>query len=135
MAKHSTLTGADLHEPKGVSSALSGNVYIADGAGSGAWDNLPASDVSVADASSLFSGTDVESVLQEIYEAPVFLHGVLADVSTASFVMVPIPDDGEVSKITFTLGAAITAANATITVTRGGDSASLGTQVITQAGS
>lgn len=34
---HSTLTGSDLHESKGVSTALSGTVYVADGAGSGAW--------------------------------------------------------------------------------------------------
>ncbi len=37
MAAHSTLTGADLHEPKGVASATSGTVYSADGAGSGSW--------------------------------------------------------------------------------------------------
>jgi hypothetical protein len=34
---HSTLTGADLHEPKGVAAATAGDVYIADGAGSGSW--------------------------------------------------------------------------------------------------
>jgi Phage Tail Collar Domain. len=36
---HSTLTGSALHEPKGVSAATSGQVYIADGAGSGAWSS------------------------------------------------------------------------------------------------
>jgi hypothetical protein len=35
MPAHSTLTGADLHEPKGAAAASSGAVYIADGAGSG----------------------------------------------------------------------------------------------------
>jgi hypothetical protein len=34
---HSSLTGADLHEPKGAATATSGQVYVADGAGSGAW--------------------------------------------------------------------------------------------------
>lgn len=34
---HASLTGADLHEPKGVSAASSGQVYVADGAGSGTW--------------------------------------------------------------------------------------------------
>lgn len=34
---HSALTGSDLHEPKGVAAALSGEAYIADGAGSGSW--------------------------------------------------------------------------------------------------
>lgn len=34
---HSTLTGSDLHEPKGAASATSGQVYVANGAGSGVW--------------------------------------------------------------------------------------------------
>lgn len=34
---HSTLTDPYLHEPKGVAAALAGQVYIADGAGSGDW--------------------------------------------------------------------------------------------------
>lgn len=40
---HSTLTGSDLHEPKGVASANSGQIYIADGAGSGTWTTLDTS--------------------------------------------------------------------------------------------
>ena len=38
---HSTLTGADLHEPKGVASASSGDIYVANGAGSGAHELCP----------------------------------------------------------------------------------------------
>jgi len=34
---HSILTGADLHEPKGVSIANSNTVYVANGSGSGSW--------------------------------------------------------------------------------------------------
>jgi hypothetical protein len=34
---HSTLTDPYLHEPKGAGAAANGQVYIADGAGSGAW--------------------------------------------------------------------------------------------------
>lgn len=37
MALHKDLTGADLHEPKGISTATSGQVYIANGLGSGVW--------------------------------------------------------------------------------------------------
>ena len=36
---HSTLTGADLHEPKGVAAANADQIYIANGSGSGAWTN------------------------------------------------------------------------------------------------
>lgn len=38
--EHSLLTGASLHEPKGVESASSGEVYVADGLGTGAWSAL-----------------------------------------------------------------------------------------------
>jgi len=35
--QHSALTTTDLHEPKGVATATAGQMYVADGAGSGAW--------------------------------------------------------------------------------------------------
>ena len=34
---HNTLTDPYLHEPKGVSTALAGQIYVANGAGSGTW--------------------------------------------------------------------------------------------------
>lgn len=37
MTVHKNLTGADLHEPKGADTALSGQVYVANGSGSGVW--------------------------------------------------------------------------------------------------
>jgi hypothetical protein len=37
MAEHKSLPDAELHEPKGASTASSGMVYIADGLGSGSW--------------------------------------------------------------------------------------------------
>lgn len=37
---HADLTGSDLHEPKGIGAATSGQVYAADGAGSGTWAKL-----------------------------------------------------------------------------------------------
>lgn len=45
MALHSTLTGADLHESKGVDSASANTVYVANGAGSGTWQKVPAAAV------------------------------------------------------------------------------------------
>ena len=39
--EHSTLTGTELHEPKGVAAISEANhVYLSDGAGSGAWAGL-----------------------------------------------------------------------------------------------
>lgn len=40
MALHSSLTDPDIHEPKGVSTAADGEVYKADGAGSGSWEEI-----------------------------------------------------------------------------------------------
>lgn len=41
--EHSVIPEAHLHEPKGVSTAAAGTVYMADGAGSGAWEHHAAS--------------------------------------------------------------------------------------------
>lgn len=40
--QHNALTGGDLHEPKGVSGASANQLYYADGAGSGDWENSSA---------------------------------------------------------------------------------------------
>lgn len=37
---HKNLTGTDLHEPKGAATAASGQVYVANGSGSGTWTTL-----------------------------------------------------------------------------------------------
>ena len=39
--EHSSLSTGELHEPKGIASATSNSVYIANGAGSGAWRTIP----------------------------------------------------------------------------------------------
>lgn len=38
--QHAVLTDPQLHEPKGVSTAASGKVYVANGSGSGAWQYI-----------------------------------------------------------------------------------------------
>lgn len=37
---HASLTGSELHEPKGADSAALGTVYVANGAGSGSWSSV-----------------------------------------------------------------------------------------------
>lgn len=37
---HASLTGASLHEPKGIESSLSGQVYVSNGASTGAWTSI-----------------------------------------------------------------------------------------------
>ncbi len=38
--EHSTLSGSELHEPKGINEAASDLVYVSDGTGSGAWKKI-----------------------------------------------------------------------------------------------
>lgn len=52
---HSTLTGSDLHEPKGVAAATAGQVYISNGSGSGTW-----TDTGATVGSSSFSTGDLK---------------------------------------------------------------------------
>jgi hypothetical protein len=37
---HSSLTGASLHEPKGAAAATAGQIYVANGSGSGSWTSV-----------------------------------------------------------------------------------------------
>lgn len=105
MVEHVDIPDGERHEPKGAASATVGQVYASDGAASGSWTDL-AYDVTA----------------------------VLADVSAASFVLIPLLNNVVVTSIKYVLGAAITVADSTITVTRGGGSA-MGTQVIAYSGS
>lgn len=51
--EHDAIPNADIHEPKDVSSASAGNVYVADGAGSGTWATADALGSGAAPAGSL----------------------------------------------------------------------------------
>lgn len=134
MALHKDLTGSDLHEPKGISGASAGTVYKASGAGSGTWGAVEADEVSIADTNSVFTGTDVEAALSELYEGHYISNGVFADVSSAETLLIPIPFDCTVTKIVFILQNGITVANSIVTVTRA-DGAAMGSKTITQSGS
>ena len=102
---HSTLSDPFLHEPKGVASASSGDVYLANGSGSGTW-------------------TSRQAILTVQFP----------DISTASNLYVPIPYAGTVTKIQSALTAAISGGDAVFTVTNSSGS-SMGTLTITQSGS
>ena len=106
---HSTLTDPYLHEPKGVASASTGKVYVANGSGSGTW-------------------TAKESLVE------LSLEGYIENISTANTVYVPIPFAGTVMKVVTVLEAAIGSSDATITV-KNAAAASMGTITVTQSGS
>ena len=37
--QHNVITDPDIHEPKGVAAASAGQIYVANGAGSGSWQD------------------------------------------------------------------------------------------------
>jgi hypothetical protein len=106
---HSSLTDPYLHEPKGAAAAASGEVYVANGSGSGAW-------------------TAKETLIE------LSLEGYLENVSAVEKVYVPIPFAGTVVKILTVLEAVISSSNSTVTVKNAAGS-SMGTLTITASGS
>ena len=106
---HSTLTDPYLHEPKGVATASSGDVYVANGSGSGSW-------------------TAKETLIE------LSLEGYLEDVSAVETVYVPVPFAGTVSKVLTVLEGSIGSADSTVTVKNSAGS-SMGTITITSSGS
>lgn len=74
MPLHRDLTGAELHEPKGVESALSGTIYVANGSGSGSWTNLGGNRVTLTTLTSeggnltIPAGANLQQALQLILD-------------------------------------------------------------------
>lgn len=117
MATHASLTGADLHEPKGVASATSGQVYVADGAASGSWSQPFVTTASLNN------------------ENLVVLNFVISDISTAGSHWLPVPIAGDVVGIACTIDGAITGADCNLSFEIGGVAVTDGNITITQSGS
>jgi len=84
--QHSTLTGSDLHEPKGADSASANEVYVANGTGSGSWTPL-----------SFSFNTHIE------------------DISSPTDVYIPIPYAGVIKKITTVTSGSLTGGDLVLT--------------------
>ena len=97
--EHRDAPDGQRHEPKGISTAASGDVYVADGAGSGAWDN-PIADINNKNR--------------------VTLNVSIPDISTAGSYYVANPLVGDIYKIYVVLDNAITVADAIVTAEIGG---------------
>lgn len=104
--QHSALTDPELHEPKGVATASSEEVYLADGVGSGSWDY------------------------------PTFvLTASIDDISTAQSKWVVSPYAGTIEKIYSVIDAAITTGDATLTFEINGTAVTDGAITVANAGS
>lgn len=119
MPAHATLTGADLHEPKGADTASASTVYVADGAGSGDWQKIVSANI---------DATSIKNVNKE------FISVVVPDLLTAKVVVVPIPFNCTLVNATSSITGAFTGADTVISLLRGGVSA-VGTITIAQTGS
>lgn len=111
--QHNALTGAELHEPKGIAAAASGAVYVANGAGSGSWVQP------VVDADDGSAGeVPVANGAGDVVWSPRFytIEGRINDISSASTVYCPIPYAGNIVKIVGVLHGAISTADATVTL-------------------
>lgn len=103
--QHSALTDPNIHEPKGITTASAGQIYVADGSSSGDW-----------------------TAIQDTYTA------VISDVSTASTVHVPVHSACTVTKIVTVLSGAIDIADAVITA-KNAAGTSMGTITVAFTGS
>jgi hypothetical protein len=120
MALHSALTGADLHEPKGIAGASANTLYVADGAGSGAFAKIDTDNI---DTGSIKNVNKYKIVL------------AIEDLSsTSSEAFVVFPEACTVTEITTVLSGAISSTDAVLTFTKQSVS-SLGTVTIAQSGS
>lgn len=119
MVAHATLTGANLHEPKGADTASADTVYISDGAGSGAWQKI--TELSL-------DNTDIFTINR------VYLTAVLNDVSTAETIFVPLPFNAILTQVISCLQGTITGADSIITV-RDSNGNSAGTFTVAFTGS
>jgi hypothetical protein len=119
MPLHKDLTGADLHEPKGVASASVDTVYVANGSGSGTWQKI---------ASSQINNTSIKNINKEVATF------VMENVGDPSIILLPFPEAGSVTKVTVLLHGALSGADGLLTFTKNGG-ATLGTLTLTHTGS
>ncbi len=119
MTQHANLTGSDLHELKGASSAAANTVPVANGSGSTTFSKVGSSSI---DTTSIFDTNKFT------------LCGQMADVSTASSIYFPVPRTATLTKVWTCLQSAITAADSILTV-KNHAASSAGTITVAYSGS
>lgn len=118
MPLHSTLTGADLHESKGVAAASANTVAVADGAGSTTWKKFTTSS---ADATSWVAINKMNYTIQ------------VPSAAATSDNYIPFNRAGNVVRVDAALCGAITVTDLVVTIRNG--ATVIGTITIPQAGS
>lgn len=128
--QHVDITDPDIHEPKGAAAASGDTVYVADGAGSGTWQQITLSQISATAQSDLLQ--DVEDGILDgtisSLDAEVFVNAEIPDISTLDTILVPIPVNATLIQAHVVLQGAITVADAVVTFTDASDN-SMGTGI------
>lgn len=119
MPLHKDLTGTDLHEPKGASTASLGTVYVSDGAGSGVWVKIGSGSIDATSVKNL-------NKIQLLVRVP--------DIANPQTVVVPVTQNCTLTNATSCITAAIAGGNAILTLSRAG-AATIGTITIDATGS
>jgi hypothetical protein len=117
--EHSQLTGASLHESKGVSSAAADTVAVATGGGSTVWEKITPDSLN----STLVDRTTLRTLVVQ-----------MTDVTLAQVVYAVIPFACTVTKVSSVISNAFATANCIVTVANNAGS-SMGTITIATAGS
>ena len=117
---HENLTGSDLHEPKGVAAAAVNKVYVANGSGSGTWQQVAAAQLNT-------------SSIKNTNLVPLTL--TLNDLATAQSYWIIAPIAGNITKIYTVINKAIATADVVLTPQIGGTNITNGAITIATAGS
>lgn len=119
MAEHNTLTGSNLHEPKGIDSASTGDAG------------------KVLTPSSSSSGTGELRYLadSEITDKPSYISVYLPGIDTTTEYYIPCPMAGDITNIYTAIDQSFTGADNTLTCKINGTGITNGVVTITQSGS
>jgi len=118
--EHSALTGASLHEPKGVSAASVDTVYVSNGAGSGTWEKITADSIDT-------------STINNLNKVVLNVH--LNDLSTAQSHYVVSPLAGDIIGFYSVIDQAIATTDTTLSLEIGGTAVTGGSLTIAFSGS
>ena len=116
---HKDLTGAALHERKGVAAAGASQVYVANGSGSGTWQKISTSEIDAT-----FKNSN-----------KIVLNMEVDDLSAAESHFIVSPLAGDIEKIWCVLDSAIALADTTLTAEIGGVAVTNGVVTIAYSGS
>ena len=117
---HKDLTGASLHEPKGVAAASAHTVYVANGSGSGTWEKV---DKDSINTSSIKNNNFIPLTFE------------FEDISTARSAWLVCPLAGDIQKIWSVIDGAITSVDCVFTFEICGTAVTGGTLTIAYSGS